>query len=359
MYARAAALLIAATLYGQPLQIAPRRDIQPPQINLSNLLGSLQPEPVRSILLLHSGRSLSKARAQELEADLRSTPDDTDARLNLIGYYSWNGNSPADSLRLREHVLWMVEHHPENPATGEPGLIDLPDDPDGSARILELWKRNIQLYGNNSAVLQNAERYFFGQDPAEADRIIHILSAREPANNQWPQELARLYRLCGVPGSERASAADAAADAYNRVLELTRSREARATLAGDMAEAEFKVGNFDGAAALARIQLGTTDPAAGQRGNTILGRVALRDGDIEQSKHYLIESSKPSALRRASLYAPSMTLAKELLQQGEKDAVIEYLENCLALWPDGRSALQSWITDIRNGKIPNFGTLGY
>src|ERR1700722_12843214 len=127
-------------------QALPQRGFPAPP-GLSGLLGSFQPEPIRSILLLNSGRSLPKAEVDKFEADLRSTPDNIDARLNLIGYYSWNGKTPADFLRLRVHVLWMIENHPENPATGEPSLIDLPDDPEGSARILELWNTNLQLHG--------------------------------------------------------------------------------------------------------------------------------------------------------------------------------------------------------------------
>ena len=51
-----------------------------------------------------------------------------DDRLVLIGYYSHNGRTSIDRLRLRTHVLWMIENHPEHPATGEPSLRDLPDD---------------------------------------------------------------------------------------------------------------------------------------------------------------------------------------------------------------------------------------
>src|SRR5262245_35612329 len=93
-----------------------------------DVLGLWQPESVRAILLLYSGKSVSKGKADEIEAALRKSPDKVDERLVLIGYYSENGKTPLDHTRLRAHVLWMVENHPEHPATAEPSLRDLPDD---------------------------------------------------------------------------------------------------------------------------------------------------------------------------------------------------------------------------------------
>src|SRR5260370_23239814 len=88
--------------------------------NALDTLGLLQPESVRSILLLYSGKSLLRSKADELEADLRRDPEKIDNRLMLIGYYTWNGRGSQDRLRLRAHVLWMVENHPQHASTAEP-----------------------------------------------------------------------------------------------------------------------------------------------------------------------------------------------------------------------------------------------
>src|SRR3989442_1734834 len=92
--------------------------------NALDALGLLQPESVRSILLLYSGKSLLKAKADEIEATLRKTPEKIDERVTLIGYYAANGRTSMDRLRLRSHVLWMIENHPEHASTAEPGLRD-------------------------------------------------------------------------------------------------------------------------------------------------------------------------------------------------------------------------------------------
>ena len=322
-------------------------------------LGLWQPESVRAILLLYSGKNLSKMKAEEFEAELRKTPEKVDERVVLIGYYNTNGKTALDRTRLRSHVLWMVENRPEHPATSEPSLRDLPEDKEGNAQILALWKKNLESRGDDLDVLKNAEKFFFGKDPAVADRLIHSISDKEPNNREWPNELAQLYRMFGIPDLPINDLAQRSAEAYRRVLALTRNTTAREALAGDMADAAFKMGDFAGAAELARIHLQSNDRSAPQRGNTILGRVALRSGDLQRAGHYLLESSRAEAEKEVSLSGPTMILAKELLEAGQHGAVLEYLENCLSLWPRGETVLRFWIADIRNGKAPNFGNLGF
>lgn len=314
---------------------------------------------MRAILLLYSGKNLSKPKVDEFEADLRQKPEDIDGRLNLIGYYTWNGKTPTDRLRLRAHVLWVVENHPEHPATAEPSLRDLPDDPEGNSKIRAIWDNNLQSRGDDLAVLKNAQKFFFGKDPLEADRIIHRLSEREPENRQWPAELAQLYRMFGIPDRYIADPAERALEAHRRVLELTRNSAARETLAGEMAAAAFKIGDYPGAAQLAKVHLQSSDRGAVQRANTLLGRVALRSGNLAAGKQHLLDSCEPGAARDVSVSGPTMVLARELLEKGERDVVVQHLENCLPLWPRGESTLQNWIAEIKRGKTPNFGNLGF
>ena len=351
------AIIVVRHSFGRELQRRPRTSS-----NIANGLDSLglwQPESVRAILLLYSGKNLSKPKADELEADIRKTPEKVENRLVLIGYYSANGKTSIDHVRLRTHVLWMVANHPEHPATAEPSLRDLPDDAEGNAQILALWNKHLELRGDDLAVMKDAEKFFFGKDPAAADQLIHRISAKEPDNREWPNELAQLYRMFGVPGLRTDDPAARAAEAYKRVLALTRNPTSRDALAGEMALAAFKVGDFAGAAELAKIHLKGNDRTAPQRANTLLGRVALRTGDTMGAKQYLLDSSGPQAEKDVSLSGPTMILAKELLEQGEPGAVLQYLDNCLALWPRGQNVLQIWIADIKKGKTPNFGNLGF
>ena len=340
-----ATLLVAATALnsaaGEPRQ--------------HDVLGLSQPESVRSILLLYTGKSISKSKAAELEAGLKQTPEKIDERLTLIGYYTSNAHDGLDKLRLRAHVLWIIGNHPEHPATAEPGLRDLADDPDGNNQVLELWQRNLESRPDDIAVLKNAEKFFFGKDPAIANRLIHQIADKEPSNPQWAAELAQLYRMFGIPGEHIENAAALALEEYNRVLALTHNAAARKTLSGDMADAAFKIGDFSAAAELAKIYLKSADRPAVQRANTILGRIALRNGDKASAKQYLFDSLDSGAARDITFSGPILILAKELMESGERETVVQYLENCLGLWPRGEPVLRMWIAEIQEGKTPNFG----
>jgi len=318
-------------------------------------LGLSQPESVRSILLLYEGKSILKSKADELESNLRKGPDRIDDRLMLIGYYSWNGHEGMEKLRLRTHVLWMIKNHPEHPATAEPGLRDLPDDPEGNIQVLELWQQNLASRPDDLAMLKNAEKFFFSKDPAAADKLIHRLAEKEPANAQWAAELAQLYRMFGIPGENIENPTERALEEYNRVLALTQNPAARRALSGDMADAAFRIGDFPLAAELAKIYLKSSDRPAVQRANTILGRVALRTDDITGAKRFLLDSADSNAARDIALSGPILVLAQELIERGERETVVQYLEDCLALWPRGEAILRIWIAQIHEGRTPNFG----
>ena len=50
-----------------------------------------------------------------------------------------------------------------------------------------------------------------------------------------------------------------------------------------------------------------------------------------------------------------MTLAKELLAKGERDAVLEYLQLCSRFWKRGGDKIENWTATIRGGGTPDFG----
>jgi hypothetical protein len=47
-----------------------------------------------------------------------------------------------------------------------------------------------------------------------------------------------------------------------------------------------------------------------------------------------------------------MLLARELLDRGRTDAVIEYLRRCLSFWAANENQLRQWIQDIQGGERP-------
>lgn len=87
--------------------------------------------------------------------------------------------------------------------------------------------------------------------------------------------------------------------------------------------------------------------------NTLLGRVALREDDIKKAKVYLIKSGECPTSPQLSSFGPSCIFAKELLECGEKDIVLSYLDLIANVWSDSEKKLEKWREEIKAGKIPD------
>lgn len=141
------------------------------------------------------------------------------------------------------------------------------------------------------------------------------------------------------------------------------------------ADRALNLGNLDDADRLARELL---DLAAAydrdfyhgnalHHGNLLRGRVALKRGDTGGAGDFLRAAAKTPGSPQLSTFGPNMLLAKELVEAGEREVVLEYLEDCKAFWktaarvatPDGAmspaAALDVWAVAVREGRMPDFG----
>jgi hypothetical protein len=50
-----------------------------------------------------------------------------------------------------------------------------------------------------------------------------------------------------------------------------------------------------------------------------------------------------------------MSLAKELLEKGETDAVLKYFDLCRKFWGKGGERLDKWTQEVKAGIAPDFG----
>ena len=101
--------------------------------------------------------------------------------------------------------------------------------------------------------------------------------------------------------------------------------------------------------------------------NQILGRVALRQGKREEAKRALLAAGATPGSPQLDSFGPNFVLARELLVEGEKAVVIQYLDLVGRFWarhdpkrPDQRSGVEEkaallakWKDEIRAGKIPS------
>ena len=140
------------------------------------------------------------------------------------------------------------------------------------------------------------------------------------------------------------------------------------------ADRALNLGNLDDADRLARELLDLADAYdkdfyhgnALHHGNLLRGRAALGRGDIKDAGDFLRAAGRTPGSPQLNSFGPNMLLAKELLEAGEKEAVLEYLEACEAFWiietaattvgaVSPAVALDAWAHAIRDGQVPDFG----
>ncbi|MET0650081.1 MAG: hypothetical protein ABW208_26025 [Pyrinomonadaceae bacterium] len=90
-------------------------------------------------------------------------------------------------------------------------------------------------------------------------------------------------------------------------------------------------------------------------GNLVLGRLALLNGDVDKAREHLLASGRVPGLPVLKSFGPNMRLARELIEKGERDAAVEYLDLCAKFWENEGGRLAGWKAVIKDGGMPNFG----
>jgi hypothetical protein len=69
----------------------------------------------------------------------------------------------------------------------------------------------------------------------------------------------------------------------------------------------------------------------------------------------LIAAGKSPGSPVMDSFGPNMTLAKDLLEKGERDTVLEYFMLCHKFWKMDHGKLDKWMQEVMDGKNPDFG----
>ncbi len=176
--------------------------------------------------------------------------------------------------------------------------------------------------------------------------------------------------LAAVAHSQGAPKAGLSAEEQARMAKITR---------GDLSAATNEVERFYALnrAAKKALKAGKTEEARGfanelarlapaytndwnygnaiQDSNQVLGRIALKEGNVAEAKKRLLDSAESKGSPQMNSFGPNMQLAKELLAKGETQVVVDYLQRCERFWKMGSDRLAGWAQAINMGETPNFG----
>jgi hypothetical protein len=95
-------------------------------------------------------------------------------------------------------------------------------------------------------------------------------------------------------------------------------------------------------------------PNAVYTGNLILAQTALEKNDVDAAKNYFLAAIATPGTRSIQQNGIDTSVARVLLQRGERDAVLEYFKRGRNLWPQGAQLITRWEATIRAGRMPNF-----
>jgi tetratricopeptide (TPR) repeat protein len=315
---------------------------------------------------------ITAAEAKALEDGLNNKPDNLTAREKLITYYFnavvTSQNSELEGKR-EQHVFWLIEHHPESDLAGEPEASIDPMGEFGSTeayqRGKQLWLQEVENHPENPRVLCNAAQFLTLSDGKTAREFLEKAWALDPNDPQTASILAQSYELEELEVASPDDKLALAKKAFSlRQVALEKSvGEERFYELGDAAKSAFEAGEVAKAEQYATELLQSAPQIkndwnygnALHEGNIVLGRIALQRGDIVGAKEHLLAAGQTPGSPQLDSFGPNMTLAKELLEKGERDTVLAYLDSCAKFWKMDNGELQAWTATIKGGGTPDFG----
>jgi tetratricopeptide (TPR) repeat protein len=260
--------------------------------------------------------------------------------------------------RRVEHVLWMIQHFPDRDSAGD-GPASAMASSENYIRIRHEWMSQVQAHSSDVNVLANAAHFMDSSDVDKAEELASRAHTLDPKNVRAARFLAEVYerKMHRANPELRIQLAQQAlqlreqswnptepAPGYSAVRELQQ-----------LAKDAFEAGDNTKARKYAE-DLSRRDDGDGiHQGNLMLGRLALKNGNVEEAKSRLLAAGKTLGSPSLGSFGPNMMLASELLQRGQREVVIQYFDECEEFWKTGGNKLDEWRQAVRQGRIPNFG----
>jgi beta-lactamase regulating signal transducer with metallopeptidase domain len=165
-----------------------------------------------------AARAMNAQQVAELEAIVKKDPEDLVSLEKLLVFYGpvseqvkgekdkWApicaqviGEKECIAAR-RPHILWLIEHHPDNKLAGDwcariyPTSLDPLSDPAGYAEAKKLWLRQTARPNAGVQILSNAANFFEAADKCLTEKMLLHAQALDPKPRR-SSELGRLYAL--------------------------------------------------------------------------------------------------------------------------------------------------------------------
>ena len=260
----------------------------------------------------------------------------------------------AQSDNAADRIREQAERLREQAAERSRALID----PELYAQTKAQWLSRVERNPDDVDMLDGAAGFFIIWDRPLAEQLLERARTLEPTNHRWPEKLAQLHKLNASAGD--LNEARLAFAEMERAFALMPDKDRRTP--PDLAVMAFDAGDFSKALFYAERMLDGRIPNppsqfgdAVHKGNLVLGRLAVSQGRIADAVKFLHASAATGGSGILGSFGPNMQLAKDLLELGEREAVLTYFEMCRTFWKLGGERLDRWTREVQAGIVPNFG----
>lgn len=314
--------------------------------------------------LMEQGRKLTEYEAHVLERQLAENPDIPSAHALLIGYYSHNSFSQDDWANELRHILWMIRNRPKSEVIihwGGDFRVKKTDPPYVQAKTA--WLDHLEKRPNDLQLLRGAARFLQWKDDQLSISLLERGFKLEPSNNEWANRLGESYFYLAL---SRKTAEKKRKPLMEKALRYTeidyrseKNQHFKNRMHSRLAVSAYKSGNLEKSQLYAQRMLSHPTGCAYTNeniyhGHNLLGRIALRQQDVDEARQQLLTAGKKS---RCPGFV-NTALAKELLQFGETEVVLTYFKHLKKQRGDFDHAdIDKWVIAIENGDMPQFRRL--
>jgi hypothetical protein len=333
---------------------------------LSRALADPEISRVAAGALIMRGSKVEASEITAAEAALADNPTDLAARVLILVYYFKRRLYIEVPRQARhEHVLWIIRNAPHSYIAGTPfAFLDPSRDEQAWREAKALWEGQLRDHPQDAAILWNAAAFLMRFDWNHYEQLLKKGQELEPADPKWPEALGHLYRrrIKLSSGQIRPAAPAMALSQLETALGNTSEEVARlrflvlcAATALDCHEVEkANVYALEALSIANRADVRWLAGDAIHEGNLVLGRLALMAGDRQGARRHLAEAAKTPGSPHLKTAGPNMVLAEQLLEQGERQVVIDYLNACKLFWLSIDHQPDRWISILEHGGIPDF-----
>ena len=295
---------------------------------------------------LHSpatkGMDVAAADVSFQEEKLERDPHDLVSRTKLLGNCFDHVEDRSAQEKHANRVLWLISDGPEAAVLGIPeGTLEPWRCAERYADGRKAWLEQIEHDPSNTALLGHAAAAFTPHSLEVAAEPLQRAQSLDGSNPAWPQNPGSFYMLDAriASGKTKNLTAAKALAQLERAFNLSEG-SAQEFLLVDLARTAFTAGEHKKArecqeAALCDTGEGWNQGNRTHFGNVTLGRIALAEGNVEEARYRLVASATTDGPSQLNSFGPDMTLAEELLDAGEREVLLKYVELCSSFLGNG------------------------